>query len=231
MTADHLRPRGLDLVAPGRVDRYNAVVPPEYRLPDLGRPDALVVVIGNSRALWPRFIAWLAAEPQRLERADPLDTMVEAAVREAGAALECRWKARFAHEPPPHRVAIQRLAESAGLARIAPTQLCVHPEHGPWISLRAALVVDVAGPSETATPPEACGPCPAACREALTEALARSREEGPRRAWPAWTRVREACTAGGAGARFSDAQIEYHGTFDRSVLAAEVARLRPSTAR
>src|SRR5262245_65502167 len=59
-------PAGLDLVQPFQVGWYNAVVDDAYRLPDFGRRAALGLLIGNTRALWPRFVDALRAEPTRL---------------------------------------------------------------------------------------------------------------------------------------------------------------------
>ena len=52
-------PSGLDLLQPFPVAVYNQVVPDAYWLPDFGRPRALGLLIGNTRALWPRFLAAL----------------------------------------------------------------------------------------------------------------------------------------------------------------------------
>src|SRR5262249_52174813 len=50
-------PAGFDLVQPFQVGWYNAAVHPAYRLPDFARPRALGILIGNTRALWPRLLA------------------------------------------------------------------------------------------------------------------------------------------------------------------------------
>ncbi|MGH8586497.1 MAG: hypothetical protein ACREWE_10055 [Gammaproteobacteria bacterium] len=43
---------------------------------------------------------------------------------------------------PPRRVAMQRLAHLSGLAYLSPSHLNVHATYGPWIALRAAVVID-----------------------------------------------------------------------------------------
>ena len=213
-----LAPAGLDLVAATRTDRYDRAVPADYHLPDLGRPDALVVVVGNTRALWPRFLQWLADDSDRLDLDDPLDAFVERRVHDVAASLGPEAVVCFAHDPPPRRIAMQRLAELSGLARIAPNQLCVHPQYGPWISLRAALVVDTAGPPDPVEPPpDPCLGCTDACREAFRIALDVSRARGPRGAWREWVAVRDACPVG-RGLRFADEQLAYHATADREIL-------------
>lgn len=216
--ATALGPAGLDLVAATRADRYDRAVPEEYRLPDIGRADALVVVVGNTRALWPAFLAWLADDRSRLDLEHPLDAYVERTVHHVASSLEPATEACFAHDPPPRRIAMQRLAELSGLARIASNQLCVHPQFGPWISLRAAIVVDAAGPPDPLEPPpDPCLGCTAACREAFRIALEASRTRGPRQAWQEWVAVRDACPVG-RDHRFSDVQIRYHATADPAIL-------------
>lgn len=222
--ASTLAPDGLDLVAATRSERYDRAVPSEYRLPDVGRRDALVIVVGNTRALWPAFIAWLADDPDRLDLTDPLDSLVAERVRAAAGALDPRTELRFAHEPPPRRIAVQRLAEIAGLARIAPTHLSIHPEFGPWISLRAAIVVDTPGPPDPAQPPpDPCLGCTESCREVFRRAMDASRKLGPQAAWKEWATLRNACPIGGEH-RFCDAQLRYHALVEPGLLRREVER-------
>ena len=164
---------GIDIVEGTRVDRYNAAVEPLYRLPDFGRDDALVVLFGNSRALWQPFVAWLRAEPARLNLADPVDSYAERVVR---GALEkviptTPWTVRYAPEPPPRRVAMQHLGSAVGVACLSPSHLSVHPELGPWLAWRAAAVVDVAGPASAEPAKDLCGPCPKPCMPALDRAV------------------------------------------------------------
>src|SRR5215468_4809373 len=64
-----LAAHGLDLVAP---------------FPH-GDPPRLALIVGNGRALWPRFLDWLAADPARAESEHPLDAYVEVALARATA--------------------------------------------------------------------------------------------------------------------------------------------------
>ena len=137
---------GFDLVQPLQVGWYNDAVDAAHRLPDAGHPGRLALLIANTRALWPRFLAALRAEPALLDQPDPLDRYTERQVLAALRPLSTSWEVRFAHEPPPRRVALQRLAHCAGLAHVSPSRLSVHPVYGPWIGLRAAVVVGVDGP-------------------------------------------------------------------------------------
>ena len=57
-----LAPRGYDLIQPLRIAWYNALVEGPLRLDDLGSPEHLAVVVGNTRALWPRWLDALAMQ-------------------------------------------------------------------------------------------------------------------------------------------------------------------------
>lgn len=217
-------PSGLDLVQPFRVDWYNTVVDPTYRLPDLGRPDALGILIGNTRALWPLFLAALAADPSLRDAADPIERYTVDRVRSAVQMLAQRWEIRWAHEAPPRRVAIQRLAHLAGLAHLSVSGLNVHPRYGPWIALRAVVVVDVDGPpAPPPEPPNPCTDCAHACLPLFERAVAALREHtsdqpGLGETWRLWLAMRDACPVGREH-RYGDDQIGYHYRKDRSVLS------------
>src|SRR5690348_4085497 len=124
---------GFDLLAPFDVATFNAVAAPAERLPDHGRGHALAVVVGNGRALWPIFRAAVAGDRQP----DPLDRytvrVLTAAAEEAGVPFVALW----AHTLSPRPIPIQRVADAAGLARLSPSHLSIHPRLGPWLALRA----------------------------------------------------------------------------------------------
>jgi methylmalonic aciduria homocystinuria type C protein len=211
---------GIDLCATCASEDYDAAVPPEFRLPDVGRPRALVVVVGNTRALWPHVRDAVARGDEH-----PVDEHVARVVRDAVEAALAplsprpRAQIRFAPEPPPRRLAMQRLAHVAGLAWLAPSHVCVHPDFGPWIALRAAIVIDVEGPPPR---PPIAPPCDCAtgCQPALDRALAAGppRDQAElRERWRLWLAVRDACPVG-RGHRYDDDQIAYHYAGDRSGL-------------
>jgi methylmalonic aciduria homocystinuria type C protein len=210
---------GLDLVQPFAVGEYNAAVESAYRLPDFGRGDRLAILVGNTRALWPRFIEALRREPRRVESEHPLDDWIGERITEALIGLP-RYEVRYAHERPPRRVAMQRLAELAGLAWLSPSHLSVHPTFGPWIALRAVVVFDLACPMEVAAPP-ACPSCSEACVPPFERVVAFSdpieAHEDVARRWESWVAVRDACPLGRAH-RYDDDQIRYHYTKDREIL-------------
>ena len=210
--------RGLDLAQPMCARWYNETADPAQRLADLGRPAALVVVVGNTRALWPHLARALAADAELARDPDPVDSYCARVVRAAMAGIAESWLVRFAHEPP--HIPIQRLAHLAGLAHLAPSHLSVHPRYGPWIALRAAVVIDVDGPPG---PPPSAPPCDCAahCMPRFEAALARAsatpEHAQVERDWRAWLAVRDACPVGRAH-RYDDAQLGYHYTKDRRFL-------------
>lgn len=197
---------GIDLHAVTAVGRYNDLVDEPFHLP--GAPDRAVMVLGNSRAMWPHVERFVRRFPHL---ADPVDAHV---VRTVLAAVDGSSvpviDVRFSHEAPPRRVAIQRLADVAGLAWLAPSHLCVHPEHGPWIALRAAVVLDA--PAPPSTPAEPTCDCSTGCLPALEAALAAGEPttgDELRDHWLLWLAMRDACPRGREH-RYGDEQIRYH---------------------
>ncbi len=173
--AARLAPAGLDLVRGLDARWYDTAVAAEYRLPQPGgRGARLAVVVGSSRAFWEPFVAWLGADRSRLDATDPIDRYAVEAVRGALAEVSVAHEARFSFEAPPRRVAMQRLADVAGLASLTPAMLCVHPTFGPWIALRAAVVFDVAPPpGPRPAMPLACHDCAAGSMRACSRSQPR----------------------------------------------------------
>jgi methylmalonic aciduria homocystinuria type C protein len=150
------------------------------------------LLIGNTRALWPKFVAAQPAGP------DPLDRYVESAidplVPEGGRVV-------YAHRQYAGSfLAFQPLAVAAGIGSLSETHLVIHPVYGPWFALRAAILV----PGD----PPAAAPCPRVCRcdAPCREALARARGSTD---WRAWLAVRDACPVGREH-RYSDDQLAFH---------------------
>jgi methylmalonic aciduria homocystinuria type C protein len=217
---------GLDLVHPFCVAWFNDGAAASERLPDFGRTDALALLIGNTRGLWPRFLDAWRHDPGLRAEANPIECYTTRVVSAALAELPLRWRVRWAHAPAPHRPPMQRLAHRAGLAHLAPCALNVHAVYGPWIALRAVVVLDTPGPA--GSPPDPANPCPdcaTACLPAFARAAAALRDDpgaafGLGDTWRLWLAVRDACPIG-RDHRYSDAQIAYHYRNDRRVLAGE----------
>lgn len=225
---------GFDLVADGTVADYHRALGDRpdgaFMLDDFGasaisHPRRAVVVVGNSRAAWPCFMAALEREPARRREEHPFDRwtreVVSRAVHEVVAG-RCAFDLRFAFEGGARAFSALHLAHACGLAHRGPASLVVHPRFGPWLALRAAIVFDL--PGRAAVPAEAvCDACPAKpCLAALERALSVTDEVAlahrqVRERWGAWLEVRDACPVG-AGERYPDAQIRWHYAHDRSAL-------------
>jgi methylmalonic aciduria homocystinuria type C protein len=214
---------GFDLLQPFRVEWYNGAVEVGHRLPDFGRPGALGLLIGHTRALWAPFVAAIRRDPDLRDDPNPLERYTEERVGTALRSLSQLWEARWAHEPPPRQVAMQRLGHVSGLAHRSAAFLNVHPVYGPWIALRAAVVVDVDGPSGPAPdPPCPCTDCPHACVPQFERAAAALRQRGFDQpglgeTWRLWLAVRDACPLG-REYRYGEEQIAYHYRNDRTGL-------------
>lgn len=161
------------------------------------------ILVGNTRALWPRFIAAVAADPTLAADPDPLD-------RYAERALARFPRVYFAHRAYDGAyLPFQRLAAAAGLGTLSATHLVIHPIYGPWFALRAVILDDEAPPPLVAAP-RAC-----TCGEPCTAAFARAAAAPAD--WCAWLAVRDACPIGRAW-RYDDTQLAYHYTKDRRLL-------------
>lgn len=146
--------RGLDLVQPFSL----AWLQPTSQLPTAG----LAVLVGNTRAIWPPFIAALAGR-EGLERPrkregegtsalrerlwsdrHPLNCYVRHSVVEAaqsaGLVLDeavFDWERREGRCLP-----LQRIAHVTGMAHLLQqAHLAIHPLVGPWLALRAVIVI------------------------------------------------------------------------------------------
>jgi hypothetical protein len=168
------------------------------REPGLARLAAgprLGILIGNTRALWPRFCEALRDPALAAER-DPLERYAERQIDAAfpGAAIYYSHR-RYDDAFLP----LQRLAVAAGLGALSPGQLVIHPVYGPWFALRAVVVIEGEPPTRTRIAQPCC--CGASCGAALARAQQSSD-------WRSWLFVRETCSL--QDWRYSDAQIRYH---------------------
>ena len=118
---ERCRVAGLDLVQAFDVADYHAVVNEDLHLPDHGLPHALGILIGNTRALWPRFVDTLRAEPARLGDAHPLQRFVEERVRQAVApsGRERRCDSRTSHGRASSRCSGWRTSRASRSSRRA----------------------------------------------------------------------------------------------------------------
>ncbi|HEU4610536.1 MAG TPA: hypothetical protein VFS15_00610 [Kofleriaceae bacterium] len=162
-------------------------------------------IVGNTRAMWPRFLAARRADPELAGCRDPLDRHVEQTCAKLTGA-----RCLFVHRSENGAyLPFQRIAAAAGLGTVGPSQLLVHPTYGPWLGLRA--IVLVAGTPITRVLPRP--PCD--CAERCASAFERARDAHS--TWRDWLAVRDACCVGREH-RYGDDQIAYHYTKDHAHL-------------
>lgn len=197
---------GLDIAHPFDA----AEIAREPGLAALGAHGRLGILVGNTRALWPRFLAARRADPELAAARDPLERYVEAALARACAG-RADVRVFFGHRRYAGAfLPFQRLAVAAGLGALAPTHLVIHPIYGPWFALRAVIV----GPGEPPSAPAAAA-LPCTCGAPCSDAIARATASGS--TWRDWLAVRDACPIG-RDWRYDDAQLRYHYTKDPAAL-------------
>jgi hypothetical protein len=145
-----LRARGFNLVGVADAARFDAGAPPGLRLTDAAPwVRSAVLVASGGRGLWealpPRNLAGAGSHPIDDHTRATLDP--EAAYL-AAAIPGARVRLLFPFDEPAPRVSFLRLAEEAGLGTTDTVLgLLLHPEFGPWVSLRACLITDLELPA------------------------------------------------------------------------------------
>jgi hypothetical protein len=144
------------------VTRYDALVPTAWGSRALrpGARSALVVASGG-RALFDAF----SVAPEASLPSDPLDAYTRRVVGAAAARLGGGARALFAFEQRGGVYAdFVALGQAAGLGAPSRLGLLLHPEFGPWMSIRALLLTE-REVVETRPAPgfDPCGSCAAPC--------------------------------------------------------------------
>jgi len=165
-----LAPFGLNLIGVAPVAVYDASVPEPYRLGAAARGARAAIVIGNGGgALWRH----VALRPEHLSRRHPLDDftteIMETVALPIAERLGLHPVLRLPHRSSTPPLSFVHLAEAAGLGTRSRLGVLLHPEYGPWLALRGALLVDeapaAARPAAGFDPCTTCRdrPCVAAC--------------------------------------------------------------------
>ena len=196
--AEELRGCGFDVFAPMRVSWYNEYIktlglstdstkyleasgechasgeaaPFALRpLPDFGRDggNCLAFLIGNSRAMWPKFLKWL--KTGHADAANPVDAYADEVIRRAitrfadaeahalsaaapssaSAAERAVTRTPPAHDiywsadmTPSRLVDMNRVSRVCGCCYFSDEMfLSIHPTFGSWVAFRAVVVVDL----------------------------------------------------------------------------------------
>lgn len=156
------------------------------------------LLVGNTRALWPLFVA------QRRDEPHPLDRYVERSIEHVARRVVDDGGAEvlYAHRTYDGAfLPFQHLAVATGLGALTDGRLVVHPIYGPWFALRAVILLAAPDPPARAPIAKPCA-CAAACPAALAAAIARP-DSGQ-----AWLAVRDACSL--RAWRYTDEQIQFH---------------------
>jgi len=148
---------------------YDADAPAGHRIADVWPAARTAFVLGSAGPLfWERFRARLARTPAQAKCPDPLDahTMdvvapLVALFREEGVVARAVYPFHGARD---HALSFRQLALRAGFGADSVLGLVLHPEHGPWLATRAALLTDAALPvSAPLSGFDPCTNCPAPC--------------------------------------------------------------------
>jgi epoxyqueuosine reductase QueG len=218
---------GLNLLGVVDAAEYDAMAPAGHRLAEVWPATRSVVMIGNAGpAFWERFRARFGRDPLPERDAHPLDAYTVEAVEPLLSLMRQHGGAARAVFPffgaSDHALSFQRLAIAAGFGVESVLGLILHPDFGPWVALRAAILTDVAlrpaGPLPGFDPCTRCpAPCVAVCpggafperRWSLSLCFEAKRTLAPCRS-SCLSRLH--CVFGGRW-RYSEEEMAYHCTY------------------
>ena len=260
--ATALSRRGFDVLAPFRVSWYNEYIQKLglatdenhvagsaftlAPLPNLGQDDALALIVGNSKAMWPNMLRWLKSQPDPAVVKDPVDTfsseVISAAISSFAAATDGR--PAIAHDmfwasdvSAARLVDMNRAAYVSGVCYFSDEiYLSIHPTFGTWVAFRAVVVLDIPGsqlgPGPALLPPLLTDEEKAAAKVAFAEALKASSEVDmsvevgmPLDIAQKWAAMRDCVALGREYSKYDDSQSEYHYTKNPELLVAALAAL------
>jgi methylmalonic aciduria homocystinuria type C protein len=204
-------------------------------LPTFGHKNGpLVLLLGNTKAVWPLFLTWLGKQPDIENTVDPFDTYISSVIVPAVAThINRDHEIFYPWEGGERLVSMQRVAVAGALCYLDnDTHLAIHPQFGAWVAFRAVLVLDFPA-SDLGDVPSKLG-CllsdeeKAAARMAMAAALQVSDEANlctqlhgangiKTDVRMAWAALRD-CVKTGREYRYSEAQLNYHYTKDKAVL-------------
>lgn len=148
---------GIDIIHPFDLACYNNYLPKEAASIPSTIPNAMALLIGNTKLLWPHFIKYMADNPSLIDTEQPLDTYIEHNIQSALNTISVlKYRVFYSHIPVNqccyqdgggggdyYYVAMQHCAQASGLAYLDPaSHISLHPDYGPWFALRAVVVFD-----------------------------------------------------------------------------------------
>jgi len=170
---DDIRPQaaawGLNLAGVVDAQAYDADAPTGHRITDVWPAARSAFVLGSAGPFfWERFRERVAHDPSLARRPEPLDAHTVDAVAPIVEMFRSRGIAARPLFPffgaADHALSFQRLAVRAGFGADSVLGLVLHPEFGPWLAARAAILTDVPLPlSDPLGGFDPCTGCPAPC--------------------------------------------------------------------
>jgi hypothetical protein len=207
---------GLGLTGTLPISAYDSLVSPPWRSSRLAPGARGAVVVGNAgRALWERF----AESPEFALPDDPLDGYTRRVLAEAARAWEPGAAVAFyADRREGVYLPIVALARRAGFGAPGRIGVLIHPVYGPWIAIRAVLLVPESLREEPQPAFDPCTGCPAPCVSACVGSAVEAHGLDARRCYdtrlakPACASAcaaRSACVVGREHA-YAPAQLAHH---------------------
>ncbi len=197
---------GFDIVYPFSAHDYHQTNP-ALKLPVFSFESDLGLLIGFTRKFWDQYHLQL---DKNLDH--PFDHFVNQKLEKVLDSFKGPYKIIHYSDKNPDYFPFQKIAHLSGLAHLGPAHLLVHSEYGMWFSLRSILILDQRYEEEVKEDYAPCPSCSKPCEEALKKALKGS-------SWQKWVKVRMSCPEGKEW-MYSDSQIGYHYTKDKSFLTS-----------
>ena len=155
---------GLTLTGTLPIARYDALVPEPWQSARLAPGSRGALVVGNAgRALWERFVS----SPERALGRDPLDAYTRRVLAESALLSDPPATIGFyADRRDGVYLPLVALAQRAGFGAPGRVGVLIHPVYGPWIAIRAVLLVAEELPFREPASFDPCTGCPAPCASA-----------------------------------------------------------------
>jgi hypothetical protein len=161
---DALARGGLDLTGRLGIADYDSLVPAAWRSSVLLPGASGALIVGNAgRSLWQKF----SAAPERALGEDPLDAYTRRILDEAARlTTPCAAVGFYAEQRGGQYLPLVKLAQRAGFGTPGRVGVLIHPVYGPWLAIRAVLLVSDALSSAEPARFDPCAGCPAPCASA-----------------------------------------------------------------
>ncbi len=155
---------GLGLTGTLPIEIYDALVPEPWRSLRLAASARGALVVGNAgRALWERFVA----SPERALARDPLDAYTRRVLDEVAQIPDPPAAIGFyADRRDGVYLPLVALARRAGFGTPGRVGVLIHPVYGPWLGVRAVLLLAEDVPFHEPAVYAPCDGCPAPCATA-----------------------------------------------------------------